>query len=112
MKNKKFEGKTLQYKNPSSSVTIESGSVILLAARICVSVADISPLKSGSVELEGVFEVPKKTGEAFTFGQQLYADATTKELTGTASGNIYAGICADTDGRANAEVVAQVRLQS
>lgn len=110
MKNKKQEGNSLEYKNGSGS-TITSGTLIALAARCAVAVADISAGKTGTIELEGVYECPKATGVAFSFGDVLYRDATTGALNKTASGNVKAGICADVDGKLSADTVARVLLQ-
>lgn len=40
---------------------------------------------------EGVFEMPKATGNAWTLGQKLYWDNTAKNITGTVGSNTLVG---------------------
>lgn len=54
---------TFQYTNPSSTVTIASGSVIVIGAiGYAVAVAAITPLGTGAVETRGRFTFAKPTG--------------------------------------------------
>src|SRR3990172_9268623 len=89
MKNFVQEGKVMDYLNAGSAVA--SGDVVVLPAGIGVAVVDISTDASGSVKLEGVFELAK-AAEAFDQGDKLYWDASAKKLTKTSSGNTPAGV--------------------
>jgi predicted RecA/RadA family phage recombinase len=58
-------------------------------------------------QLEGVFSLPKATGQAWTQGAALYWDATAKKFTTTSAGNTRYGfadaaaLAADTFGNVN-----------
>lgn len=109
MKNYSQKGEILEYKNTSGN-KISSGDVIPLATRICVAVADIENNESGSVQLEGVVNLPKKA-EIVSFGDELHFDTVTKSLTKTPSANTkYAGMAAE-DAPSNAATI-NCRLQS
>ncbi len=82
-------GEILEYINGTGS-TITSGSLVLAGALNGIALTDIANGDSGSVYLEGVFELPKKA-EAMTQGQKLYWDATNNYLTVTATNNTYIG---------------------
>lgn len=111
MKNRLKDGITLDYKNTSGS-DIVSGEIVKLAKRIAVAAVDIPQNKIGSVDLEGVFKLPKKTGESFVFGDELHCD-TNGQLTKTASGTTkYAGICVDPEGQISSATSCSCRLQS
>lgn len=111
MKNRVKDGITLDYKN-TTLADIASGDIVKLSKRIAVACVDIAVGKTGSVDLEGVFTLPKKSGEAFVFGDELHCD-TDGNLTKTASGTTkYAGICADAEGQISASTSCNCRLQS
>lgn len=111
MKNRVKDGVTLDYTNGTAS-DIVSGQIVKLSKRIAVACVDIAIGKTGSVDLEGVFTLPKKTGESFVFGDELHCD-TDGNLTKTPSGTTkYAGMCADAAGQNSASTSCSCRLQS
>ena len=66
-------GEALDYVNRTEE-TIEAGSVIAFGDRVGVAGADIPPGETGSLHVEGVFEVPKGEG-AIEAGTDVYFDA-------------------------------------
>lgn len=97
--NRICDGKVLNYINVTGA-DILSGAPVLMGATLGVAQTDINDTLSGSVEIEGVYEIRKATG-AISQGVKLYWDADgnpvvgasqTGALTTTADGNTYAGI--------------------
>ena len=84
------EGDVIDYANASGS-TITSGTPVLIGARLGVALADIANGATGSVQVEGVFTVPKLGTDVVAAGALLYWDNTNKRLTTTASGNTLSG---------------------
>lgn len=111
MKNRVKDGITLDYKNTSGS-DIVSGQVVELPNRIAVAAVDIPQNKTGSVDLEGVFQLAKKTGESFVFGDELHFDTADSKLTKTSSGTtLPAGICADAEGQGSSATSCTCKLK-
>lgn len=86
MKNKRFDGKIMEYANGTAS-DISSGDIVPLESRIAIAVVDIADGSAGSVDLEGVFEVPKTAPEVIAQGDHLYFDTVTKLITGVSGAN-------------------------
>lgn len=110
MKNRIQDGKTLDY---TAGSDIKSGDVVALPNRIAIAVADISTGKSGSIELEGVFELAKLSSDTIDFGQDVFWDTASSpnRITETPSGTTkYAGIAAAAAG--SGTTTCKVRLQS
>jgi len=89
-KNYVQEGDVIDYVNASGS-TITSGTAVLIGARLGVALADIANGATGSVQVEGVFTVPKLGTDVVAAGALLYWDNTNKRLTTTASSNTLSG---------------------
>lgn len=83
--NPKQDGVVLATANSTGS-TITSGTGVAVGAQLRVAVADIANGASGPAATEGVWTLPKKAGDTFTDGLQLYWDGTNGWLTSTASG--------------------------
>ncbi len=87
-------GKRIPYTNSGSAIS--SGDVVVLASGatgfigIAVTGIDATTGK-GELEVTGVHELTKKSGDAFTAGGLVYWDASNKQLTSTSSGNTRAG---------------------
>lgn len=77
-------GRVLDYVN-NGSVAITSGQVVVVGAVIGVALAAIPVGATGSVQVEGVFTLPKKTGTAVTQGAALVFKAASQEFTVGAS---------------------------
>lgn len=84
------EGKVIVYQNSGSAIS--SGDIVKIGNRIGVAEVDIEATDgSGSVEMEGVHNLPKTTGQAWSQGDELFYDSTAGKLTKTGSGNTPAG---------------------
>lgn len=92
MKNRISDGITVKYKNTGVSA-ISSGDMIQYGTNLAIASSDIPVGSTGSIDIEGVFLLPKEA-EEFEPGQDLYVNLTTKKLqtTGTAW---YAGLCVE-----------------
>lgn len=77
---------------PASAVN--SGAVLVIGARIGVALADILANATGSVQVTGVFNLPKKAADTVAQGALVYWDATNQQITTTATGNTLAGFAA------------------
>lgn len=107
MNNFVAEGKTIKYANTGSAIS--SGDVVVLGAGIGVAVTDIAATTGvGSVLVEGVVEIAKVSGTAFTQGAKLYWDSGNSELTTTAQGNLAVGVAYEA--AASADTTAKVKL--
>lgn len=65
-------GETIDYINKTEE-TIEAGSVVSFGKRIGITGTDIAPGETGSLHVEGVFEVTK-SGGAIEAGDEVYLD--------------------------------------
>lgn len=83
-------GKTVDYKNTGTD-PILSGSVVLMGKMVGVAVTDIAPGKTGAVQVEEVFKLPKKAADAFSIGDVVYWSAADSEMVKAATGNTAAG---------------------
>jgi len=62
------DGRTIDY-TPGAATA--AGDIVLLGTRIGVAPSAIDANKLGSLQVEGVFEMPKATGESWTLGASL-----------------------------------------
>jgi len=68
------DGDVISYSNAGSAIT--AGSVVAIGSLIGVALVDIAATTGvGSVQLRGVFTLPKATGSAWTQGAKLLWDA-------------------------------------
>lgn len=74
---------SLDYKNTTSDV-IPHNTIVDLGTRICVVGKDIQPGDVGTLYCEGVFRLPKASGE-IALGSTLYYDSTNDNITTAAS---------------------------
>lgn len=88
MINRISDGHSVLY---TASADIESGAVVPLVTMCGIAATDIANGASGTVSLEGVYTVPKTTGEVWAIGTALYLVVATGALTSTASTNIPFG---------------------
>ena len=85
-------GEALDYVNSGDAV-IEAGAVVVLGTKIGVAAADIAAGATGAVHVEGVFEMPAKSGEsAIAQGAAVYWNGTA--VTAASSGATLAGYAA------------------
>ena len=92
----------------SAPYNVASGGGFLLGSLFCV--AKNAAVAGGAVEgmTEGVFDLPKPTGQAWTQGVKLYWDNTVQNITTTATGNTLVGAAAQA--QAAADVIGRVVL--
>ncbi len=74
---------------------VASGAVVVIGARVGVALADIAANATGSLQVTGVFQLPKKSADTIAQGALVYWDATNSQITTTASGNTLAGFAAN-----------------
>ena len=70
-------GEALDYTN-GSGAKINAGDVVVFGARIGIAGCDMADGETGTIHVEGVFELPKDYGDsdkALTAGQAVYWDA-------------------------------------
>ncbi len=94
MKNRISDGITVKYKNVGVTA-INSGDMIQYSSNLAIASSDIEPGKTGSVDIEGVFLLPKES-EEFEPGNDLYVNVSTKKLTLTPTA-WYAGLCVESE---------------
>lgn len=76
------------------ATAVNSGNVLVIGDRVGVALADIAANATGSVQVTGVFSLPKKAADTVAQGVKVYWDATNQQITTTASGNTLAGYAA------------------
>lgn len=101
------DGKTIDYSNGGASA-IGYKDVIPMVTRIGVAAEDIAIGATGSVNVEGIYELPAVTTTAFVVGDQLYWDTAAGNLTANSAGNVPAGWCVEA--KATATAVAKVKI--
>jgi predicted RecA/RadA family phage recombinase len=90
--------------NYTPSADVAAGKLVLFTDRVFFVPNAIAANATDAVQTCGVVQYEKTTGEAWTMGQKLYWNDTTKKLTTTASTNKVAGYAvaaaasADTEG--------------
>lgn len=85
-------GEAIDYVN-SGSAKIDANTIILFGTKIGIAGTDIAVGETGSLIIEGVFEMPKASG-AITAGAAVYWDATNAVITTTSTNNTLAGFAA------------------
>lgn len=77
-------GEVIEYVN-STGTAIISDSPVIIGATVGIALVDIADGDSGSVMLEGVFELAKTTPLVITQGDEVFWNTTTKKITKTAT---------------------------
>lgn len=90
MKNYFQPGRALTVVAPEGGVS--SGDVVIVGSIVGIATTDALAGADVEIETEGVFSLPKKTGDVFTVGALVYWDAIPGEATVTATGNTVLGI--------------------
>lgn len=73
-------GDEFPYTN-GTNAGIKSGDVVKIGDVIGVALTDILAGSTGTVQVAGVFELPKTTSQAWTQGQRLYWNPTASKFT-------------------------------
>lgn len=99
--NYRGEGAVIQYSNSSGS-TITSGSVVVVGQQIGVALVDIADGESGSVQMEGVFDLPKADAAVIAQGEMIVWDVSAGNFDDNAAvpatGDV-SGCCVATEGK-------------
>lgn len=85
-------GKVLDFPNAGSAIA--SGDGVLVGTKLGVALASIAAGATGSVQICGVFALPKLSTDNMTQGAAVYWDNANKRLTLTSAGNTLAGVAA------------------
>lgn len=109
-KNHVQHGKTLTYKNPGET-DIVSGAVVVFPAGVGVALVDIPKGKSGTIQVEEVFKLPKATGTAYEFGAVAYWDTANKTVVAAEGADIVRAGFVAADAAAGGSTV-HVKLNS
>lgn len=78
-----FKGETIDYTNPSTTKAIEAGDIVNLTSRIGVAATDIPASGLGSLNIVGVFALPKTASLAISLGEAVYFNASSGAVTKT-----------------------------
>jgi predicted RecA/RadA family phage recombinase len=92
---KKFiqDGDVIQF---TAAEDLSSGEYVQIGDRVGMAEVDIANTEYGSVRLKGVVNGAKTSGQAWTVGQKLYMNTSTKALTNVATaGYPFAGTCTE-----------------
>lgn len=100
------KGKILDYTN-NTAAAIAYGDVVLIGGRIGIAMEDITIGVTGSLSVEGVYELPADNTAAFAVGDAVYWDNAANQLTKTA-GTYKAGYV--TEVKAQADAIARVKI--
>lgn len=100
-------GRTMSANAPYAVV---SGAAALLGSIVGVAQTDVANGVEGEWDLEGVFDLAKATGQAWSFGAKIYWDNTAKNFTTTSAGNTLAGVAAKRLGEIAGATTGWVRL--
>lgn len=87
---------------------VASGGGALIGALFGVAQVALANGERGAFAIEGVHELAKATGEAWTEGAKIYWDNTNKRCTTTSSGNTLIGVASEA--AVSAATVGRVRL--
>jgi predicted RecA/RadA family phage recombinase len=91
-----------------AAATIASGDIVAAGLLVGVAVGDAAIGESVSVDLCGVYDLPKVGATAFTQGEALYFDESESHVTNVATDNILMGYAWEAAG--SADTTAQVLL--
>jgi predicted RecA/RadA family phage recombinase len=108
--NYKAKGSTIEWTNGGSAVL--SGAVVIVGSLVGIAAVDIANGATGTVHIEGVFEVPCNSADVISVGQTLTWDASADEFVDTntpATGDNAGGVVATTAAD-NGVTVVEVKL--
>ena len=85
-------GKVLDFTNGGTAIA--SGAAVLVGTRVGVALGNIAANATGSVQICGVFTMPKVSADVITQGALVYLVSASGAMTTTAAGNTLAGVAA------------------
>lgn len=100
-----YDGRVIDY---TAGSAISSGDVVVLGEVVSVALGDIANGDTGSVAVEGVFELDCLGTDVVAIGDVLYWDDTNNRLTKTASTHKCAGFAAGAS--ANGVTTCRVKI--
>lgn len=77
-------GDEFDYANPSNATGIKSNDVVAIGDVVGVALTDILPGSTGTIQVAGVANLPKKTAQAWAQGVKVYWDPVNKVFTTSA----------------------------
>ncbi|WP_323004722.1 DUF2190 family protein [Denitromonas sp.] len=107
MKNYVSSGATLTI---TAAAAITSGDGVLAGSIFGVAAGDIANGAEGTINLTGVYNLPKVGSQAWTVGAKVYWDASEAECTTTATDNTLIGVAVLAVGSGAGETTGRVRL--
>jgi predicted RecA/RadA family phage recombinase len=106
------EGNTIQWTNGGSAVV--SGAVVVIGAMLGIALVDIGAGETGSVAIEGVFNVPKVDAAVIAAGETVVWDSSASEFDDSAatpaSGDVSGGATAIEGKGANTGATIAIKL--
>lgn len=106
MKNFIQLGKNLTVTAPTGGVV--SGDPVLIGALFGVAAFTAAEAADVEIATEGVFSLPKTTGQTWAVGDPLYWDAATKKLTTASADNLRAGTATKAAGSSDTTGYAKI----
>lgn len=85
-------GETLDHVAASA---LTGGTPVVIGTIVGIPVADIANGSTGAVAIQGVWELPLKSGDTPAQGAKVYWHVANGEITTTATGATLAGVCAE-----------------
>ena len=107
MKNFVSVGDTLTI---TAGADIASGAGVLVGSIFGVAAGAIANGADGTINLTGVYDLPKVGSQAWTVGAKVYWDAANARCTTVASGNTLIGVAVLAVGSGAGETTGRVRL--
>lgn len=112
MNSYKQPGNTMDWVNGTGGA-VASDDLVRISDRVGVACVDIAIAATGSVQVEGVCEVPKLTTDVVAQGDALYLDEAEGEVTlsdagGGSGGNILAGYAFASAGNGDTTVLLKL----
>jgi len=107
MKNYVSSGATLTI---TAAAAITSGDGVLAGSIFGVAAGDIANGAEGTINLTGVYNLPKVGSQAWTVGAKVYWDASEAECTTTETDNTLIGVAVLAVGSGAGETTGRVRL--
>lgn len=107
MKNYVASGDTLTI---TASAAVVSGAGVLVGTIFGVAAGDIALGAQGTINLTGVYDLPKVGSQAWTVGAKVYWDDIAKRCTTVTTSNTLIGVAVRPVGSGATETVGGVRL--
>jgi len=112
MKNLIQDGKRITWTNGTGTAVV-AGQAVAVGNQVGVACVDIANGASGAVAMEGVFELPKVTGTAWTLGARLLWDVSAAKFdlgTATPATGDISVCCVAWEAAASADAVGYVKI--